>query len=123
MDNIKYKAYIKKLNAIYDVWTMVFLDEWIRVFVKWLWQDIDKTNFLIDWVDNILMQSIWIYDKNWEEIFDWDIIQDFDKSHSWYWKKPLIVWQDTDDLWDWAWKWYQVTWNIYLNPELLWQNV
>ena len=117
MNNIKFKAYIKNLNAIYDVWTMVFLEEWIRVFVKWLWQDIDKTNFLIDWVDNVLMQFTWLYDKNNEPIFEGDILIQYKKY--WVYKKKYIINSICDRIWWWAFK---IIWNIYLNPELLWNH-
>ena len=135
MNNIKFKAYIKNLNAIYDVWTMVFLEEWIRVFVKWLWQDIDKTNFLIDWVDNVLMQFTWLYDKNRKEIFDWDIVEigykewDINWFEKWYRQKQEIK---LNTLWHCFWNYtfnfikydyiFKVIWNIYLNPELLWNH-
>ena len=65
MREIKYKVYIKELNNIFDVNTMTFLDEWIRVFIKW-----DYTrNYLVDWENNFLLEYVW---KNTRTTFKTD---------------------------------------------------
>ena len=71
MREIRYKVYIKELNNIFDVNAMIFLDEWIRVFVKWD----DTRNYLVDW-ENVVLLEWFIY--NWLEFFEWDIVEFLD---------------------------------------------
>lgn len=151
MNNIKFKAYIKKLNAIYDVWTMVFLDEWIRVFLKRELLDWEQLNYLIDWKDNVLMQSTWLYDKDNQPIFEGDIVNIIDwrcdkdwKKVSWFddhnkrlrenWPiidKAIIEYDNEyacfningeQTVYRTGEYWLEIIWNIYLNPELLWKH-
>lgn len=72
------------------------------------------------WV--IIMQYIWLKDKNWMDIYEWDVLSD------WWWVKiegwctmliDIKTWSEFGvwdiDIWN-----YEVIGNIYSNPELLW---
>ena len=74
MKNIKFKAYIKNLNWIFEVWTMAFLKDWIKILLKISESEeaITGRNYLIDWVDNILLWFTWLLDQEWKEIYEWD---------------------------------------------------
>jgi len=110
MREIKYKAFIKKLNAIYEVWTMVFLEEWIRVFLKREIQEWEQTNYLIDWVDNVLIQFTWLVDKAWVWIYEGDIIE-YENI------KIIVGWIEKECRFNiikyWIHK-YKIIWNKYI---------
>ena len=122
MRTIKYKVYIKELNNIFDVNTMTFLDEWVRVFVKWD----DTRNYLIDWINVVLLEWTWKNDRNWKNIFYWDIVSLehpswkvvvwrilFSKIHNLYLISDTIYKLSSNA------KHSKVIWNRFLNPKLL----
>ena len=103
-------------------------------FIKcnwWSWNMTINDMFLdMDKYYLIPSQYIWQKDKNWKEIYIWDIIY-----KEWYWKKWLIDW-DKDfpriiaNFWPWTWwgdikteycfwKTVEIIWNIYENPNLI----
>jgi hypothetical protein len=137
MRNIKYKVFIKELGNIFEVNTMTFLDEWIRMSIKWN----DTRNFLVDWENVVLLEFTWLYDNFWVELFEWDIIEKVEHSYDkwirfiikrwveeipdneWYWSNQVswfyLLSQDED--WPYSEKHMdnieksEIIWNIYLN--------
>jgi len=88
----------------------------------WLWVFIMEAE--INWYK--IMQKIpWLYDQNWLQIREWDVL-DFDEKERRWKFKPEVIWLDKV-IWefDYCWtksdvnQWRSIIWNIYQNPELL----
>lgn len=118
----------------FRVWNwekMISINEAIDKWFVWVQRSSSSKEWLIElYFDNVyLMQSTWLIDKNWKEIFEWDII-----SNYWW---CLIVWRDYKydfkykhpDFSSKKWMWWmdsyfcrneiEVIWNQYENINLL----
>lgn len=125
MREIKFRVYIKKTKEMLPVVSIVQMndEEWLRVFPKWY-----DRNFLESEWDIVLMQYIWIKDKNGKEIYEGDLVECIaEKAYERdSWVYPIEYFVDEQqflpnfscNLW---WTWWtstEVVWNIYENPEL-----
>lgn len=116
MREIKFKFYPK------EPWESIQYSENTPLIFIWDYIN-DKSNW-------ITAQYTWLKDKNWKEIYEWDIMK------SCYWDLTTIIFNDEN----WRFEWnksfwcshkdmkdllrygWEIIWNIYENPNLLINN-
>ncbi len=126
MREIKFRVYIKKPKEMLPVASIVQMndEEWLRVFPKWY-----DWNFLESEWDIVLMQYIWIKDKNGKEIYEGDLVKCIaeEKYSKYSWVYPIEYYADEQQFtpkwacnlwWGW-WDSIEVVGNVYENPELV----
>ena len=112
-----------------ETWEFVF---WNLLYWAWdcqIWE-IDnewaRHNYSCD--TETVWQFTWLTDKNWVEIFEWDVLKTNEHIDSVVWRDDLCWFSYKNDssrmnLSDWIehWKysWTEIIWNVYQNPELL----
>jgi uncharacterized phage protein (TIGR01671 family) len=121
MREIKFRAWDKRQNKMFDVSDILFSEAEVGV-----WLD-DQNAEALPWDENlVLMQYTGLKDKNGTPIFEGDLV----KRHK-YWKGTHVIvsWEEKNaGFWpfckanSYADKHYEVIGDIYSNPELLGDN-
>lgn len=114
---IKFRAYIKSENRITDVCTIDFYSSFI-IDEEWVEYNMSEI---------VLMQRTWLYDKNNQPIYEWDIVRHKLSDFHWYvnsvaerkefewWPtihEPSVIWFRKFDE-------PEIIWNIYENPHFI----
>lgn len=134
MREIKFRAWDKRRKLM--IWTD-YPENW--------WNDKDECYddiacMDITWIENIskdknyeIMQYTWLKDKNWKEVYEWDVVKMFDSILTIkYWiveVNPDDLWYNTTLVWfywenkewvvyDLCWELEKI-WNFYETPQLL----
>lgn len=106
-----------------------FTDTTLSAFIGLNWDISEEYMNRSDEVE--LMQFTWLYDKNWKEIYEGDIVKfmlwgnNFISSiyftpQKWYYLKYKAVFRKAGRICSFnIFKWTEIIWNIYENPELL----
>ena len=69
----KIRVYIKKQGIMTEhIHSICYTSKTVEVWLTWP-DEWDPTEFDFDEVD--IMQSTWLYDKNWEEVYEWDVLE------------------------------------------------
>lgn len=137
MRPIKFRAWDKERNVM--IWSDYDNFEWYKD--EW-YTDVQYMDLC--GIENMsknerydLMQLTWLIDRNWKEIYEWDILGCWPEDDStcdivfekWSFKKHFVMeeWsvkihepREFTTLWDTVdSKMWEIIWNIYENPELL----
>ena len=90
---IKFKVYDKDTKKIYEVHSITF-EEWKIIDIEY-WPFVTK-----DLSNIIILQYTWLKDRNWEELYDWDMIIDYRKNkEDGDYRYPLIISYDKMKAW------------------------
>ncbi len=136
MRDIKFRAWDWE-NILYadDFFSWLWCDYFQINNKEWALHNHEENYDICDFDDWDIMQYTWLKDKNWVEIYEWDvvkIINDLDKENMFFLDKTLVskvvfnkwafkyIHKDKSEsiLYNW-YKTIEVIWNIYENSNLI----
>lgn len=117
---IKFRAWNKtKEKRYFDdrIMEQKYKDSWYMTYFSIHDVNIPEDNYII-------MQYTWLKDKNWVEVYEWDLlkykwnnlVREVDMV-KWCWS--IVHWKNIYKLFEY-WLEYEVIWNIYQNKDLIW---
>lgn len=124
MRQYKFRAWDKENKQwVYPYYPELAIENW-QYLARWLPSHNDKIE---------VMQFTWLLDKNWKEIYFWDIVRNrrtMTYVIQWYDRANCIAFWSTDydktpasfPIYNDDMEYTEVIWNIYENPELLNSN-
>lgn len=128
MNPTKFLAYIKPLWGVYEVqavFRQIRGDVWPRVYLLRNTLEWEPTNYVIDGINNFLMQYVWYFISEYEEVFEWYLVK-----IKWSDKIREVTLNEAElqyQVWDhegtrlplYNSEVEEIVWNIYENPELV----
>ena len=152
MRQIKFRAFDLESQSMKEVEMIVTYlkkdDNWMLWEVFYEWEK--HSHYYWDWeiIECKLMQFTWLLDKNWKEVYEWDLLKTEINSRIWIYEIIFSSWcfrkalryrsfeyeedSDSNIYWDFYFNWTEwwadifthtnfteIIWNIYENKELL----
>lgn len=71
MRQIKFRARNRRFNR---------MEEYLEIRMDTL------NDLFFNWENKVYMQYTWIKDKDWKDIYEWDILEYYNKNSTWFYK-------------------------------------
>ena len=129
---IKFRAWDKGKKCFIDVYNIIW--DWENTIYTSSWSIITSNRFswttlsLKDTEELVWVQYTWLKDKNWKEIYVWDVVEDMWVIQRWpdilfefyttNWETSTYPYFNFEMLeWEYQFKDLEIKWNIYENKK------